>query len=299
MSKRPTRQEASARGATAPQGGASTELVETGGARPAPEGALGPAPAEGLGSASLSRGDGRPAGGRQADASGESPQKPTEGSADSEKTPAPGGRVFKANVTDLKPEVQKLISKLLTEGSTFEDVVETINGQGGDGVTLNAVQNHFQGDPELQAKRVHHLINSAEALLATVGKNPKSAEARLARATFLTGYLRVRRDASLITPKEAEHNRLERENLSLKRKVLVMQKDKAVQELKYSNARTRMILLSQEKLKEEILKLQQEAKGRRAGEPLGPEMLERIQQLYGLACQPLLCEENPHASTQA
>ena len=299
MNKRPTRQKASASGATAPQGGASTELVETGGARPAPEAPLGPAPAEGLGSASLSRGDGRPAGGRQADASGESPQKPAEQAAGSEKAPAPGGRELKTDVENLHSDLKKLVEKLLAEGSTFEDVVETVDERGGDRITLNAVQNYFQGHVDVQAKRVRHLINSAEALLATVGKNPRSAEAQLARATFLTGYLRVRRDASLITPKEAEHNRLERENVALKRKVLVMQKDKAVQELKYTNARTRMILLSQEKLKEEILKLQQEAKGRRAGEPLGPEMLERIQQLYGLACQPLLCEENTHASTTA
>jgi hypothetical protein len=277
MKKRPPRQKASGSSAAEPQGGASTELVEAGGARPAPEAAFG----------------------RHAVRSGEAPQNPTERSAGSEKTPPSSGRTFLTDVKDLHLDVQKLVYKLLIEGSTFEDVVETINERGGDGITLNAVQNYFQGDAELQAKRVRHLIHSADALLSSVGKNPRSAEAQLARATFLTGYLRVRRDASLITPKEAEHNRMERENLSLKRKILVMQKEKAVQELKYSHARTRMILLSQEKLKEEILKLQQEAKGHRAGEPLGPEMLERIQQLYGLACQPLLCEENTHASTQA
>jgi hypothetical protein len=232
-------------------------------------------------------------------ASSAATQQPAQGSAGSQDTVKGSGRTFKNDVRQLDTKVQELISKLLIEGSTFEDVVETINGRDGDGITLNAVQNYFQGDPELQAKRVRHLVNSAEALLASVGKDPRSAEAQLARATFLTGYLRVRRDASLITPKDAEHNRMERENLSLKRRILVMQKEKAVQELKYSHARTRMILLSQEKLKEEILRLQQEAKGHRAGEPLGPEMLERIQQLYGLACQPLLCEENTHASTQA
>jgi hypothetical protein len=224
--------------------------------------------------------------------------QPTEGSTGSEMIVASGSRSFKTNVENLGPDLQDLVCKMLTEGSTFEDVVETVNERGGDGITLNAVQNYFQGHLEVQAKRVRHLIKGAEALLATVGKNPKSAEAQLARATFLTGYLRVRRDASLITPKDAEHARMGRENLSLKRRILVMQKEKAVQELKYSHARTRMILLSQEKLKEEILKLQQEAKGQRAGEPMGPEMLQRIQQLYGLACQPLLHEEGTNASAK-
>jgi hypothetical protein len=58
-------------------------------------------------------------------------------------------------------------------------------------------------------------------------------------------------------------------------------------------------LLTQEKLREEVLKLQQEAKGHRAGEPMGPEMLQRIQQLYGLACQPLLYEESANAAAKA
>lgn len=146
---------------------------------------------------------------------------------------------------------------------------------------------------------MRRLIDNGEALLAAIGKDPKSAEARLAKATFLTGYLRVRRDASQITPKDAERVRVARENLSLRRRILIMQKEKAVQELKYSHARTRMILLTQEKLKEEILKLQQEAKGHRAGEPMGPEMLQKIQQLYGLACQPLFDEESAHASAKA
>jgi hypothetical protein len=212
---------------------------------------------------------------------------------------AAGGRAFKTDVANLDDDLQDLVSKMLIEGSTFEDVVEAVDERGGDGITLSAVQNYFQGNLDIQAKRVRHLIRSAEALLGTVGKNPKSAEAQLARATFLTGYLRVRRDASLITPKDAEHSRMERENVSLKRRILVMQKEKAVQQLKYSHARTHLILLSQEKLKEEILKLQQEAKGHRAGEPMGPEMLQRIQQLYGLACQPLLCEESANGAAKA
>jgi hypothetical protein len=94
----------------------------------------------------------------------------------------------------------------------------------------------------------------------------------------------------LITPRDAERSRLDRENLSLKHHILIMQRKKAAQELDYSRARTRLILLTQGKLQEEILKLQREVKAHRPGEPIGPEMLQRIQQLYGLACQPLLYE---------
>ena len=50
---------------------------------------------------------------------------------------------------------------------------------------------YFQGNLEIQKKRVHRLVETAETLLASVDKDPESAEARLARATFLTGYSRV------------------------------------------------------------------------------------------------------------
>ncbi|MGA2475193.1 MAG: hypothetical protein ABSF73_01090 [Terriglobia bacterium] len=226
-------------------------------------------------------------------------QQPTEGSAVTEKTEAASARKYESDVGELDPELRTLVGRMLVEGATFEDVVEAVNERGGDGITLSAVQNYFQGSLEIQKKRVRRLIEGAEALLATVDKDPKSAEAQLARATFLTGYSRVRRDASLITPKDAARFRLERDNLSLKHQILIMQRKKAAQDLDYSRARTRLILLTQGKLQEEILKLQREVKAHRPGEPMGPEMLQRIQQLYGLACQPLLYEESADASTKA
>jgi|SRR5208337_1770920 len=225
-------------------------------------------------------------------------QQPTKGSAGTEKTEAASPRKYLNDVGNLDLERRTFVGQMLVEGATFEDVVEAVNERGGDGITLNAVQNYFQGSLEIQKKRVRRLIESAETLLASVDKDPKSAEARLARATFLTGYSRLRRNASLITPKDAERSRMERENLLLKHQVLIMQRKKATQDLDYSRARTRLILLTQGKLQEEILKLQQEVKTHRPGEPMGPEMLQRIQQIYGLACQPLL-EESANASTKA
>jgi hypothetical protein len=225
--------------------------------------------------------------------------QPAEVSAGSEKTVPAGDRTIKNEVDDLSPDLKSLVEKMLVDGATFEDIVEAVDERGRDVITLHAVQTYFQSSLEIQKKRVHRVIESAEALLTSVDKNPRSAEARLARATFLTGYSRVHRDASLITPRDAERSRLARENLSLKHHILIMQRKKAAQELDYSRARTRLILLTQGKLQEEILKLQREVKAHRPGEPIGPEMLQRIQQLYGLACQPLLYEESAHASAKA
>ena len=182
---------------------------------------------------------------------------------------------------------QKLVDTLLTQGSTFEEVVETANQSSVPGITLTAVKSYFQGNPQLQAQRVHYLVETGESLLAGLG-DPESAEARLAKAAFLTGYLNLYQDAPPITPKDAEHARMERANLNLKHKLLVVQRDKARQALRFSEERLRALVLTQEKLKIEIGTLQQDAKRQQAGEPLGPAMLQRIQQIYGLTCQPML-----------
>jgi hypothetical protein len=226
-------------------------------------------------------------------------QQPTEGSAGTEKTVTAGERTFKNDVMDLDPEQRNLVTKLLKEGSTFEDVVEAVNARGGQCITLNAVKTYFQGNRMLQTQRARRQIEDAEALLASVDKDPKSAEARLARATFLTGYSRVHRNASVVTPREAARYRMECENLNLKHQILMMQRKKAKQDLEYSRARTRLIEITQGKMQGDLLRLERELSAHQIGDPLGPDILQRIQQLYGLACQPLLYEESANAAAKA
>jgi hypothetical protein len=226
-------------------------------------------------------------------------QQPTEGSAGAEKTVAAGGTVVVNDVLKLKEEEKDLVNRLLKEGSTFEDVVEAVNARGGQCITLNAVKTYFQGNRVLQIQRARRQIEDAETLLASVDKDPKSAEARLARATFLTGYSRVNRNASVVTPREAARYRMECDNLNLKHQILMMQRKKAKQDLEYSRARTRLIEITQGKMQGDLLRLERELSAHQIGDPLGPDILQRIQQLYGLACQPLLYEESANASTKA
>jgi hypothetical protein len=202
-------------------------------------------------------------------------------------------------VLDLPPKQQDLVHKLLKEGSTFEDVVEAVNARGPKHITLNAVQTFFRGNRVLQTQRARRQVEDAEALLESVDKDPKSAEARLARATFLTGYSRVNRNASVVTPREAARYRLECENLNLKQRILMLQRKKAEQDLEYSRARTNLIQLTHAKMQGELLRLERELRAHHAGDPIGPEMLRRIQQLYGLACQPLLEEVSARGGAKA
>ena len=195
----------------------------------------------------------------------------------------------------IDPKVKPLVDKMLTEGVTFEDVVESLNAQGRERITLSTLKAYFQGNPELQTQRALRQVQDAETLLASIDKNPKSAEARLARATFLTGYSRVNRNASEVNPREAARYRLECENLKLKRDLLTMQKKKARQDLAYSKARTNLIEVTQGKVQGELWLLERELRAHHVGDPIGPQILEKIQQLYGLCSQPLLYEETVDA----
>ncbi len=229
-----------------------------------------------------------------------SPTPPlTDGAVGTEETKTAHGTETVNHVLGSDSNLKALVDKMLTEGVTFEDVVEAVNARGGKRITLNAVKTYFQGNRDLQTQRALRQVEDAEALLASLDKNPKSAEARLARATFLTGYSRVNRDASVVNPREAARYRMECENLNLKRQILVMQRKKAKQELEYSRARTNLILITQAKMQGDILRLEGELRAHHAGDPIGPEVLEKIQQLYGLCSQPLLYEETVDALAKA
>jgi hypothetical protein len=212
---------------------------------------------------------------------------------------AAGGTEVVNDVLKLRDKEKDLVNRLLKEGSTFEDVVEAVNARGGQRITLNAVKTYFQGNRMLQTQRARRQVEDAETLLASVDKDPKSAEARLARATFLTGYSRVNRNASLVTPREAARYRMECENLNLKHQILVMQRKKAQQDLEYTRARTRLIEITQGKMQGDLLRLERELRAHQIGDPLAPDVLQRIQQLYGLACQPVLYEESADAAAKA
>jgi len=216
---------------------------------------------------------------------------PSLASAGGEKTGKAGDREIVNDVGELSENAKALVNKLLKEGATFEDVMEAVNARGPKHITLNAVKAYFQGNRGLQTERALRQVEDSEALLASLGKDPQSAEARLARATFLTGYSRVNRNASVVTLREAARYRLECNNLNLKHQILMMQRKKAEADLEYSKARTALIKATGAKVQREILGLERELRARQAaGNPIGPEVLQRIQQLYGLACQPLLEE---------
>lgn len=186
-----------------------------------------------------------------------------------------------AEVSNLPDELQKLTDRLLVEGSTFEEVVETVAERGGPALTLAAVRDYFRRNLTLQMQRVRHQVKAAQALKAALS-NPESAEADLAEAAFFTGYLCLGRSGSEPTLKDTERARLLRENLRLQQRVLRMKEQREVKEIEFLRARTSVEVAKQRLLKKKVTDLHRSLTQNGKVQELAPEAVEKIREIYGL-----------------
>jgi hypothetical protein len=190
-------------------------------------------------------------------------------------------RALCTEVTRLPEEFQKLADRLLVEGARFEEVIETVAERGGARLTLGAVRDYFRRNPTLQMQRVRHQVEAAKKLKAALG-NAGSAEAELAEAAFLTGFMCLSRDGTEPTLKEAERARYERENLHLKQRLLRLKEKRAAADLSYVRARTAFEDTRRRKVEGELKQiLDQVSQGDQPRE-LKPETIEKIREIYGL-----------------
>jgi hypothetical protein len=79
----------------------------------------------------------------------------------------------------------------------------------------------------------------------------------------------------------------------------MMTRKKVAQELECSKARTDLIKATGIKLRRQIVMLGNAIEAHRPGDPIGSDILQKVQQLYGLACQPLIYEEIADAQIEA
>ena len=194
-------------------------------------------------------------------------------------------RTSHADVATLPADLRQLVEQMLTDGGTFEDVVDAVAERGGPSVTLSAVENFFRGNLTLQQERVRRQVETARALKQALGKSG-SGQARLAEAALLTGLMRLSRKGSELNLKDAMRERLERENLSLKQRLLRLQVRKAVQDQEFARAHIRAELAKWQLTKIRIAELQRtlDTEGKQA--KLGPETMLKIQEIYGLVISP-------------
>ena len=191
------------------------------------------------------------------------------------------------NIYDLSGNPKQFIDDLLIEGATFEDVVESVAEKGDVRVTLQAVRNYFRSNLDLQKRRVLRQVEKAQELKKAFG-NPDSAEAELAEAMFLTGFMGVTRKSAELNLKDAETVRMGRENLRLRNQVLRLRERKLEQDEDFNRARTNVMLKKLEILQLNINQLKSVMASESKQNKLGPETLQKIQEIYGIAALPTI-----------
>lgn len=194
------------------------------------------------------------------------------------------------NINDLSGGPKDFIDDLLVEGATFEDVVESVAEKGDVRVTLQAVMNYFRSNLDLQKRRVLRQVEKAQELKKSLG-DPDSAEAKLADAIFVTGYMGVTRKGAELKLKDVESIRLSKENLRLRNRVLRNRQKEHRQQRRFRRLRED---LARKKLEFYTLKsaeLKRAMAAERKQNKLGPETMRAIQEIYGIATIPSLPAE--------
>jgi hypothetical protein len=197
----------------------------------------------------------------------------------------PDARTVHATVTELPADLRQLVEQMLREGATFEDVVDAVAERGGDGISQSAVENYFRGNLTLQQERARRQVATAQALKKALGGS-NSGQARLAEAALLTGLLRLNRKGSELNLKDTMRERIERENLSLKRRLLRLRVRKAVQDQEIARVHIRGELAKWRLTRARIVELQRTLKAGGKQANLGPETMQKIQEIYGLVISP-------------
>jgi len=174
--------------------------------------------------------------------------------------------------------MQSEAERLLANGATFEEATEYVNQchspekeTDPQGVTLAAVKIHFQGSFDLQKKRIRRMQEMAQALKKALRGDPHTAQAELAEAVFFTGIMGLHNAGAEFKVKDAQHDFLARSGLDLK--------------TRSTNAHLTTETLKQKRMRQAMADFQQAVQKASGGRRLGPETLQKIQEIYGLISQ--------------
>src|SRR5579875_2546148 len=203
------------------------------------------------------------------------------------KTPAAGRRASAVNdAGQLPANMRELAERMLVEGATFEDVQDSLNERGVP-VTLQAVQNLYRSNLELQKRRIQFQVERAQALKEALA-NPGSVDAELAYAAMLTGLQRLERKDGGLTLRDAIRSTLERRNIQLRRKLLNMQIEREMEERRFRKTRLHAEIAKLHLTRTKLAQLQEELKRQKGGATLGRTAMEKIQEIYGLLQIPVV-----------
>jgi hypothetical protein len=195
-----------------------------------------------------------------------------------------------SDVAELPDDLRRLVECMLMEGATFEDTYEAVNERGGPTVTLQAIQNFYRGNLKLQKNRIQFQLERARQLKESFA-HPESAEAQLANAAILMGLQSLTRKGAELTLRDAMRARLERENLMLKQDLLRLKlaREEEDQRLRRTKMHSELIKWQAAKIKLQQLRRQLMQEGKT--KVLGPEAMEKIQEIYGLLRIPVVARD--------
>lgn len=190
------------------------------------------------------------------------------------------------DVAELPAELRELAERMLVEGATFEDVYEAVKEHGAP-ATLQAIQNLYRGSLDLQKRRIEFQVERARVLTEALS-NPDSADAQLAHAAMLTGLQSLSRKDGGMSLRDAVRSMLERRNLKLRHQLLEMQIAREEQEKRFRKTRLAAEIAKLQLTKGKLRQLQLLLKKQETGGSLGPEAMEKIQEIYGLLRIPVV-----------
>jgi hypothetical protein len=188
------------------------------------------------------------------------------------------------SVDDLPQELRELIDRMLTKGSTFEDVLDAVEKMEPNSISRAAVEIYFRSNTELQQKRVQAQIEAARKLKDSCA-GPDSAQSELAQAMIMTGLTGLSRATTASESEYALRSKAQSENYRLKEQVLQLQIQKSALDSEMLKVRIRH---ESEKLRlvaGKAEQLQKMLERQSASKTLTPEMLQRIEEIYGIATE--------------
>lgn len=187
--------------------------------------------------------------------------------------------------SQLPEKLKKLVHDLLVEGAPFEDVVGTVADTGEATITQRAIEHYFRSTPEVQADRITYQTRVADKLVKAL-RDPKSTEAKLARSVLVMGLSglnrggetnRVKHAMQMI--KEQRDERFKEADSQRKEAKLEFEEQEFQIRVKSLQTKLQLATFQLDRLRDSI-----EKKGK--GKALGPEILQQINEIYGIVTTP-------------
>ncbi len=206
---------------------------------------------------------------------------PAKNAVSPERQQPSSARKIVTKVDELSPEAQHAVRDMLVGGSTFEDVVEAVDDLGEDMITVRAVEKHFRSDLNLQTDRIRRQLETARTLKQAL-RDPDSGQAELAEAVLITGLMGLRKRDEASGLQRAIRVKDQQENQRLKKDTYRLRVKKFDLDKKVLDARLRSEIAKLELLRAKVLQLKQAVDRESHDHALGPETIQRIQEIYGL-----------------